>query len=241
MNIIFGLCGQGKRFRDKGYNVPKYLIDVRGQPMLYHAVKTLKIPGKVHFVVRQEHLDAHKDLEKFLLTLGDSIIVSPGETEGAAQSLLLAKNHIDHNEPLISVNCDQYLDWDSGKFLDCLNHNPSVSYMLTFKETDPKCSYIRKNDQGFVTEAREKQVISDDATVGVYHWAKAGDFFRDAETMIEQGHKENNEYYVAPVYNYSIARGLPVKNFEVTKEEFWPIGTPKDLEYFLENHEESTY
>lgn len=237
MNIVFGLCGNGKRFRDAGYAVPKYLIDVMGKPMIHHAVKTLKIPGRIYFVVRQDHLRENETLASYLLTLGHELVVCPGETEGAAQSLLLTKDHIkDQDAPFISVNCDQYLDWDSSDFIAALEREPDTSFIMTFKENDPKCSYIRKDANGYVAEAREKKVISDDATVGVYHWAKTSDFFRDAEAMIAEGHKENNEYYVAPVYNYSIARGLKVKNYEVTKKQFCPIGTPNDLDHFLKNY-----
>jgi NDP-sugar pyrophosphorylase family protein len=237
MNIFFGLCGEGSRFRDKGYTLPKYLIPYNGSTMLYHAVETLKIPGKIHFVVKEEHLKEYSFLEKMLLALGDEIIVCYNKTEGAAQSLLLAKHHITNtNDPFISVNCDQYLDWSSAKFIDTLSKDTETSYILTYKETSPKCSYIKKDKTGFVTEVREKKVISNDATIGVYHWAHTKDFFIDAESMIDSGIKENNEYYVAPVYNWSIQRGLKVKNFELSSKEFWPVGTVDDLNHFLGNN-----
>lgn len=238
MNIIFGLCGQGSRFRNAGYTVPKYLIAYHGAPMIYHAVETVKIPGKKYFVVREDHLQQYKFLEKMLLGLGDEIIVCKKETEGAAQSLLLAKDALDHSQPFLSINCDQYLRWNPWRFRDLLTANPNTSYILTYKETSPKCSYIRKDSTEKVVEVREKKVISDDATIGVYHWAKTSDFVQDAEQMIADGHKENGEYYVAPVYNYSIARGLIVDNFEVSKKEFWPVGTPDDLRVFLNNNKD---
>jgi dTDP-glucose pyrophosphorylase len=235
MNIIFGLCGEGKRFKDAGYTIPKYLIPVDGVPMIYHAVDSLRIPGTIYFVVKKQHLEEYPFLEKMLLGLGDKIVICDGSTDGAACSLLLAENYIDDlDAPLISVNCDQYLKWNPDRFINTLTSNPGVSYIVTFDEADPKCSYIRKNDKDNVVEVREKKVISNEATIGVYHWASSREFFLDAKQMILDGAKENNEYYVAPVYNYTIYRGLTVTSFKLDREEFWPIGTPADLEIFLD-------
>jgi len=229
MNIIFGLCGQGSRFKNAGYTIPKYLIAYGGAPMIYHSVATLKIPGKIHFVVKEEHLLQYKFLEKMLMSLGDEIIPCKNDTGGAAETLLLAKNCINQDEPLISANCDQYMNWNSKPFLKLLADNPNASYIPTFKETDPKCSFVRTDENFKVLEVREKKPISNDATVGIYHWCKAKLFFEGAEKMIKENNKENGEYYVAPVYNYNIKDGNDVYKYEIQKDEFWPVGTPKDL------------
>lgn len=233
MNIIMGLCGEGSRFKQAGYSLPKYLIAMHGAPMIYHAVETIKIPGKIHFVVREDHLLEHKHLEKLLLGLGDEIIICKNKTQGAAESLLLAKPYIkDLTAPMLSVNCDQYLNWTPFNLIDQMQREPETSFIVTYKETSPKCSYVKEKD-GLIIEVREKQVISNDATIGFYHWAHTQDFFQDAEQMIADQHKENGEYYVAPVYNYSINRGLTVKKFSIDNNEFWPVGTPDDLTRFF--------
>jgi NDP-sugar pyrophosphorylase family protein len=238
MNIIFGMCGEGKRFKDAGYTVPKYLIAINGKPMIHYAVESLQIHGTIYFVVKRQHLEEYPFLEKMLLALGDKVIVCDRPTGGAAETLLLAKDHIENlDAPLLSVNCDQYLEWNPDGFINTLRANPGISYILTFNETDPKCSYVRKNDSDIVVEVREKVVISDEATVGVYHWSSTRNFFQHAEKMIQDGVKENNEFYVAPVYNYTIANGSPVKSYKINNNEFWPIGTPRDLDVFLKKVE----
>jgi len=236
MNIFIGMCGLGSRFVKYGYELPKYLIVYNGAPMIYHAVNTIKIPGRIHFVVRQDHLEKYSFLEKLLLGIGDDIIVCNHNTGGAAESLLLAKSYVkNQDDPMLSVNCDQYLDWNPKNLLDDMNSNPEVSYIVTYKETSSKCSYVREKD-GLIIETREKQVISNDATIGYYHWAHTRDFFQDAASMINDEHKENGEYYLAPVYNYTIARGLHVKQWKLGSNEFWPVGTPEDLYNFRNYH-----
>lgn len=238
MNIFFGLCGEGSRFKNNGYDIPKYLIPYYGAPMIYHAVETLKIPGKIYFIVKTEHLQKYTYLEKMLLALGDEIILCHHSTEGAAETLLLAKDYVkDQASPLISVNCDQYMDWSPSAFLEEIYNNPDLSYIITYKQNSNKFSYVKTNSEDLIVEVREKKIISDDATVGIYHWTTTKDFFDDASSMIESGLKENNEYYIAPIYNWSIRRGLNIKKFELSPGEFWPVGTIEDLNYFLNNNQ----
>ena len=51
--------------------------------------------------------------------------------------------------------------------------------------------------------------------------------------MIAKNIRVNNEFYVAPVFNEAIADG---KKFRVKHiEGMWGLGTPEDLNYYLEN------
>lgn len=235
MNIIFSLCGKGKRFKDAGFTIPKYLIAYNGAPMIYHSVETLDISGKIYFIVKSEHLKEYSYLEKYLLSLGDEIVVLENDTEGAAQSILLAEKYItDKSKPMISANCDQFMNWNSKKFIDTINVDTDTSYIVTFKSNSLGCSYVSTDEFDNVTNVREKVLISNDATVGIYHWAKTEYFFNDARQMINDGIKDNNEFYVAPVYNYTIKHSS-VKKYEINNNEFYPVGTPSEYVSFVNN------
>ena len=234
-NIVFGLCGESKRFYDEGYIVPKYLIHYNNLSMLEHSVKTLRVPGDLWFVVKEKHLQEFDFLESFLHSLGGKIITCNKDTGGAAETLLLTEGHIDEDKPLLSVNCDQYMRWDESFFINSMVNEPDTCWLPTFKANNPSYSYVKTDENGLVTDIKEKEVISNDATVGIYHWSKAKFFFRDAKQMIADGYKENNEYYIAPVYKYSIKNGLTVRKFEVKENEFWPVGTPEELKAFKNN------
>jgi hypothetical protein len=54
--------------------------------------------------------------------------------------------------------------------------------------------------------------------------------------MIEKDIRVNNEYYVCPVFNEAIEDGKKVRIKEIEKEGMWGIGTPEDLNYFLEHY-----
>tara|TARA_Y100000589_G_C27175435_1_gene638512 strand:- start:1104 stop:1286 length:183 start_codon:yes stop_codon:yes gene_type:complete len=52
-----------------------------------------------------------------------------------------------------------------------------------------------------------------------------------AKQMIAKDIRTNGEFYVCPVFNEAIADGLKIKTFDV--EKIWGIGTPEDLQNFL--------
>ena len=105
--------------------------------------------------------------------------------------------------------------------------------ILTFKATDPKWSFAKVDENGFVTEVAEKKPISDIATVGVYYWKKGSDYVKYAKQMIAKNIRVNNEFYVCPVFNEAIQDGKKVKVFNI--EKMWGIGTPEDLAVFINN------
>jgi len=51
--------------------------------------------------------------------------------------------------------------------------------------------------------------------------------------MINSNIRVNNEFYVCPVFNQAIADGKKIKTYNIDK--MWGIGTPEDLNFFLEH------
>jgi dTDP-glucose pyrophosphorylase len=87
-----------------------------------------------------------------------------------------------------------------------------------------------------VSEVAEKRPISNLATVGIYYWKQGSDYVKYAEQMIQKNIRVNNEFYVCPVFNEAIQdnKKIRIKNIE----RMWGIGTPEDLNYFLDNYKE---
>lgn len=226
INILIGMAGAGLRFLKNGFTYPKFLTVYNGAPMIYHSVKTCRIPGNIYFAVLEEHLREYKFLEKMLLGLGDEIVPIKNITRGAAETLLQMQPYIKNTElPMLSINSDQYMNWDPTDFLTTIRSDPDTAYIPTISSINPSFSYIREVN-GTIVEVREKKQISTTATMGYYHWAKTRDFFIDAEVMIKNDLRDNNEFYMAPVYNFTIQRGRPVKRFDLGEKRYYPVGTP---------------
>ena len=49
--------------------------------------------------------------------------------------------------------------------------------------------------------------------------------------MIEANDRVNNEFYVAPVYNYAVADGKHIVTTKV--DNIYQMGTPEDLQSYL--------
>lgn len=235
MNVLIPMAGAGSRFASAGYTFPKPLIEVNGKPMIQVVVENLNIEAKYTFIVQEEHYEKYN--LKYLLNLiapGCNIVQVNGITEGAACTTLLAKEFINNNEPLLIANSDQFLEWNSNECLYAFNADGVDAGIVTFKNTHPKWSYARVGEDGFVAEVAEKKPISNDATVGVYFWKHGSDYVQCAEQMIAKNIRVNNEFYVCPVFNEAINKGRKIRIKEIQK--MWGIGTPEDLNYFLEHY-----
>ena len=237
MNVLIPMAGAGSRFASQGYTFPKPLIDVKGKPMIQVVTENLNIKANYTFIVQKEHYEKYS-LQHLLNLIAPNcnIVQVDGITEGAACTTLLAKEFIDNDEPLLMANSDQFVEWDSNETLYAFSNGNCDGGIITFPATHPKWSYAKLGEDGYVSEVAEKKPISEHATVGIYWWAKGSDYVKYAEQMIEKDIRVNNEYYVCPVFNEAIGDGKKVRIKELEKDSMWGIGTPEDLNYFLEHY-----
>jgi dTDP-glucose pyrophosphorylase len=147
----------------------------------------------------------------------------------------LAKEFINNDAPLVIANSDQYVEWNSNEIMYSFTADEIDGGIVTFEASHPKWSYARVGDDSFVAEVAEKKVISNDATVGIYYWKHGSDYVKYAEQMIAKDVRVNNEFYVCPVFNEAIEDSKKIKVKKIAR--MWGIGTPEDLNYFL-NHKE---
>ena len=237
MNVLIPMAGAGTRFAKAGYTFPKPLIEVNGKPMIQVVVENLNIEANYTFIVQKEHYEKYS--LQYLLNLiapNCNIVQVDGITEGAACTTLLAKEYIDNDEPLLMANSDQFVEWNSNESLYAFNDKNVDGGIVTFEATHPKWSYAKVGEDGFVQEVAEKKPISNNATVGIYFWKKGSDYVKYAEQMIEKDVRTNNEFYVCPVFNEAIEDGKRIKIKDIDKNGMWGLGTPEDLNYYLEHY-----
>ena len=93
------------------------------------------------------------------------------------------------------------------------------------------------NQDGFIVSVKEKEVISNQATVGVYGFSTAKLAWDAFSTMWEKNDRTNGEFYVAPAYNYVALAGVPINliNLGPISSVIFGLGTPHDLEQFIDN------
>lgn len=238
LNIVIPMAGRGSRFAKNGYIAPKPMIDIHGKHMIEVVINNLKpkCEHKFIFICQELHVAEYKLDEVFARNCDNFEIVQINEiTDGAAATVLKARDLINNDDQLMIANSDQWIDFDVDQYLDEFESSMLHGVMLTMKADDPKWSYAKVDEEGLVSEVVEKVVISDEATVGVYNFYFGRDFIYLADKMIETGNKSNGEYYVAPVYTLMYDDGGDVGVYNVGSESdgMYGLGIPSDLEAFL--------
>lgn len=238
LNIVMPMAGRGRRFEEAGFRDPKPLIPIHGVPMTRVVIENLRPirPHRFIFLVLREHIERYAiDARLRQWSPGCQVIPVDGVTEGAACTVLLARELIDNQRPLMIANCDQWVDVGIEAYLRTMEQEEADGLIMTMWADDPKWSYVRFGAGQRVTEVVEKQVVSNEATVGIYNFKHGSDFVRAADEMIAANLRVNGEFYVAPTYNRLIERGakLAVHNVGREYDGMWGVGVPSDLEKFM--------
>ena len=237
INIVIPMAGEGSRFKKAGYEKPKPFIDVAGKPMIVRVLENLKYPDARYILIaRKEHMDKEKELVKKIEKDFNVIFIPIDKlTEGTACTVLYARKYINNDEPLLIANSDQIVDINIADFIDDCFKRKLDGSILTFidKYKDPKWSFAKIDENDLVAEVKEKVVISEYATVGIYLFSKGKYFVDAAIDMIINNDRVNNEFYTCPTYNYAIKEDLKMGIYNMDFEQMHGIGTPKDLDSYL--------
>jgi len=238
LTIVIPMAGRGSRFAEAGYELPKPLLPIHGIPMIEAVVRNLapSEPARFVFICQREHL-ASFGFEAGLRQAapGCTIVAIDGVTEGAACTVLLAEAAIDPDDVLVIANSDQWVDHTMDAHLGVMRADDLDGLIMTMTADDPKWSFVSLDERNLVTTVVEKVVISDEATVGIYAFARGGEFIRAAKAMIAADERVNGEFYVAPVYNQLIAEGarIGIDNVGSEGDGMYGLGIPADYEGFL--------
>lgn len=238
INIVIPMAGAGSRFAKAGYEKPKPFIDVNGKPMIVRVLENLAYPSARYILVaRKEHIDKEKELVKEIEEKYNAIFIPIDKlTEGTACTVLYARKYINNDEPLLIANSDQIVDMDVKDFIDDCKNRKLDGSILTFIDEykDPKWSFAKLDDNNLVTQVKEKVVISEYATVGIYLYTRGKDYVDATIDMIIENDRVNNEFYTCPTYNYAIKEGSKIGIFNIGFEQMHGIGTPEDLNLYLD-------
>lgn len=238
MTIIITMAGVGSRFRKAGYNCPKYMIEAKGKTLFDWSMDSLKdynvATNKYIFVVRKED-----NAESFILEHCKKIGIHNVKvvelnhmTDGQATTCLLALEYCDPNDSIMVYNIDTYVEPGEMKYSDIKGEG----HIPCFHADGDHWSFVRLGENGQALEVREKQRISDNCTLGAYYFSSAK-LYRKlySEYYADSSHMEKNEKYIAPLYNYMIEKGMCVTISVVNATKVHVLGTPEELQVFLES------
>ena len=234
------MAGEGSRFAKVGYEKPKPFIDVKGKPMIVRVLENLAYPdAKYILIARKEHMEREAELVKEIEKEFNAIFIPIDKlTEGTACTVLYARKYINNDDLLLIANSDQIVDMNIADFIDDCKERKLDGSILTFIDVhkDPKWSFAKIDANDLVTEVKEKEVISDYATVGIYLYAH-GKYYVDASIdMFIENDRVKGEFYTCPTYNYAIADNAKIGIYNINFKQMHGIGTPGDLNTYIKGY-----
>lgn len=248
--------------QNEEYKKPKPFINVRGFPMVRWATGSLPFvehpgqtvtspikvtPKDIVFIILKEHNDAF-DLEKGLNEIYSrdvNVIVLPALTRGAAETAYAAKQFLNPEEDVLFSDSDHYFD---GSILEKAIINQASDNAGIIPVFTPPNDGIARWSYSLVKEGTNRiiQVGEKDpelmkkgapANIGAYYFTKAKFFLQEVEEVMANnemsGPSGKGEFYIAPLYQRLLNKGLKLE--AAVLPEVWGLGTPEDLNHFLEN------
>ncbi len=195
------MAGLGSRFRAKGWDVPKYAIEVRGRTMFAWAMESLRhfLPlGTATFVVRAEDRP-EEFLRRELRPFGvedPAIVPLDHVTDGQATTVLLALRTLRGRERaggLVVYNIDTYVEPHAFDGVEIRGDG----WIPVFRAPGTHWSFARLGSANRVLEVAEKRRISEWATVGLYYFRSFRLFEACYRLSDYRGYREK---FVAPLY-----------------------------------------
>lgn len=238
LNILIPMAGKST-FDVTNINAfPKVLTDVNGKLLIERSSEpftALEQNKKIIVAIPKNQISDYK-LDKVLPLLDDSfeICAINDGTQGAVCSAMLAIEHLDLDEPLIISSFEQVLDLDLAPYIQKFIKEDVEAGVLTFESIHPKWSFVKRNEEGVVSQAAEKFPISKHAIAGFYFFKNARIFIESAKNMIRNDVKYNELFYISHTLNEVILNEGKVLALAIDKTQYFHIQDEHSLEHYGE-------
>jgi NDP-sugar pyrophosphorylase family protein len=221
--VIVMAAGRGERYRKEGFTISKPLIHYKGKPMIRHVIDSFKgVPDEDIIVVGTEEV---VDVLKAMLPHYKYVPVLNTQ-KGPAMSVLLAGGYIDENDSVILTDSDTVLE--DGVIAKIYQQAGSAVAVSEVDGDTSAFSTIVRDSSGEIVDLQEKTGNGHEVCVGVYKFARWGDFQRSTATLFGSKADTTPEIFISQVLAHRVKQGdylVAVK----APNKWVCLGTPKDL------------
>lgn len=235
INIVIPMAGAGSRFSVAGYDVPKPFIKFENKMMIEHVLSSFEDLNCIFTLVLQEKFltEQKEQVEELKSKYDINIVTVPKLTMGAAITALAAHKSIDKNYDIIFADSDNiFSKKDINNFIEFVRKNNLSGAMLTINSDLPCYSYAKVDDNGYLLETKEKEVISNHAITGLYYFSALEEFKNAVIDLVVCNDLSKGEFYMSNVYNHLKKTTQKIGIFDI--EHFDCVGTPEQLKQYIE-------
>ena len=245
MQIVIPMSGFGERFRAKGYNKPKPLIEIDDRSIISYVVDMFPDENNLIFICNEDHLNnASYGMESHLKSICPSATVvgiSPHKL-GPIHAVNQVKNHLEMSEPVVVNYCDFTCYWNWQHFKQSVNDLKVDGAIPAYRGFHPHSlgstnyAYMKEvNCQ--LHDIQEKQPFTDNrmqefASSGTYYFKSAELMYQAFDWVLSNNIHVNNEYYISVAYQYLLKNNLETLVYPL--QHFMQWGTPEDVAEYLE-------
>jgi RpiB/LacA/LacB family sugar-phosphate isomerase len=223
--LLVPIGGKGQRFRDCGYTLPKQLLPGRNKELTCIEESLNNIIyyfDKVIFILNKQDA-VYFNLINIYQKMFDNkveILVLQEETIGPIQTIHNFESYLRQYEDHALYIHTLDVDFGYVNLNDCLNKD----VIFTFKSNSPNYSYSKILDNGRIS-VKEKEVISNDASAGLYVFRSVDWFFFLANKYYSNLKAQG--FHIAPIYNFIVDK---VELKEV--DHIYIFGTPEEYNFY---------
>lgn len=238
MNIIIPIGGKGERFINSGYTDPKPLIKIFEKCMIEYVLDNLIINNNDKiFIIYNYNLDKY-NFKNYINNKYQNInFIQVNDTSGASETLFYGIDYIlknyTYNKRCLILDCDTFYTIDIINIFSSCNTN-IVFYTKNYN-TEPIYSYIELNNQTEIINIKEKIKISDNANTGAYAFLDINILYDYCKFVLDNNITFNNEPYISCIIAEMLKTNINFKGYELNSNNVFSLGTPKDVDYYINN------
>ena len=235
MIVLIPLGGIGNRFKKENYTKPKALIDVLGKPILYYLIENLNKDIELLYIPYNKEYEKY-DFENLLSHdfphIRFKFLKLEKNTLGAAHTINIALNNLDIQDmPILCLDSDAFYTIDIVKLWN--GENKIFNFIDT--QENPIFSYIKLDKQNYIIDIKEKEKISDLACSGAYGFSSYKECLKYTQKILMNNIRQKDEFYTSGVIYQMIQDNIQFKNHSIDLNNFFSIGTPIQVNQFIEN------
>ena len=236
IDVVITMGGLGSRFRKAGYNVPKYMIEAKQKTLFEWSMISLEgystDINQYIFIAMKDDVECFINEQCAKLNLSTyHIILLDHLTDGQATTASLAEKYWNPNNALLIYNIDTYVEPGEMNSAELRGDG----FIPCVQAEGDHWSFVRLDQTGKVVEIKEKKRISNYCTLGAYYF-KSCKLYKNLynEYYSKKQDLVNGEKYVAPLYDYLLSKGGCVYISDVSPKKVHVLGTPEELQAFLD-------